>query len=45
MNVGNEHWFAELELGGMATVTTSWFGELGVLFSSRLLSVAVGYRF
>ena len=45
VNVGNEHWFAELELGGMATVTTSWFGEPGVLFSSRLLSVAIGYRF
>lgn len=45
VNVGNEHWFAELELGGMATVTTSWFGNPGILFSSRLLSVAVGYRF
>jgi hypothetical protein len=45
VNVGNEHWFAEMELGGMATVTTSWFGNPGVLFSSRLLSVAVGYRF
>ena len=45
VNVGNEHWFGEVELGGMATVTTSWFGNPGVLFSSRLLSVAVGYRF
>ena len=45
VNVGNEHWYAEMELGGMATVTTSWFGNPGVLFSSRLLSVAVGYRF
>lgn len=45
VNVGNEHWFGEVELGGMATVTTSWFGNSGVLFSSRLLSVAVGYRF
>ena len=45
VNVGNEHWFGEVELGGMATVTTAWFGNPGVLFSSRLLSVAVGYRF
>ena len=45
VNVGNEHWFGEVELGGMATVTTSWFGEPGVLFSSRILSAAVGYRF
>ena len=45
VNVGNEHWFAEMELGGMATVTTSWFGNPGVLFSSRIVSAAVGYRF
>ena len=45
VNVGNEHWFGEVELGGMATVTTSWFGNPGVLFSSRILSAAVGYRF
>ena len=45
VNVGNEHWFAEMELGGMATVTTSWFGNPGVLFSSRILSATVGYRF
>lgn len=45
VNVGNEHWFGEVELGGMATVTTSWFGNPGVLFSSRIVSAAVGYRF
>lgn len=45
VNVGNEHWFAEVELGGMATVATSWVGRTGVLFSSRILSAAVGYRF
>lgn len=45
VNVGNEHWFAELELGSMATVATSWVGRTGLLFSSRIVSAAVGYRF
>lgn len=45
VNLGNEHWFAEVELGGMATVATSWVGRTGLLFSSRILSIAFGYRF
>lgn len=45
VNVGNEHWFAEVELGGMVTVTTSWIGNPEILFSSRIVSAAVGYRF
>ena len=45
LNLGNEHWFAELELGGMATIATSWVGRTGWLFSSRILSLAFGYRF
>ena len=45
VNLGNKHWFAELELGGMATLAVSWFGQPGVLFSSRIVSAAVGYRF
>lgn len=45
LNVGNEHWFAEVELGAMATVSTSWLGTTDLLFSSRILSAAIGYRF
>lgn len=45
INVGNQHWYAEIELGGMATLTNSWFSNPGILFSSRILSVAIGYRF
>lgn len=45
VNVGNEHWFAEVELGTMLTLATPWIGRVGLLFSSRMVSAAVGYRF
>ena len=45
VNVGNEHWFAEVELGAMTTVSTSWLGTTDLLFSSRILSAAIGYRY
>ena len=44
VNVGNEHWYAEAELGSMQSWAFSFPGTHG-LYGSRLLSVAVGYRF
>lgn len=43
LNVGNEHFFAEAELGSLQ----SWhFGAIPQgLYGSRLFSIAVGYRF
>jgi hypothetical protein len=46
VNVGNEHWFAEVELGSMCTFPLFWPEvTYGAIYSSRLFSVAVGYRF
>lgn len=45
VNVGNEHWFAEAELGGLSTLTFFWYGGYEYFYDSRLLSLAVGYRF
>jgi hypothetical protein len=44
VNVGNEHWYAEAELGSMQSWAFSFPGTHG-LYGSRLLSIAVGYRF
>jgi hypothetical protein len=44
VNVGNEHWYAEAEIGSMQSWAFSFPGTHG-LYGSRLLSVAVGYRF
>ena len=46
VNVGNEHWFAEAELGSMCTFPLFWPEvTLGPIYGSRLFSVAIGYRF
>ena len=46
VNVGNEHWFAEAELGSLCTFPLFWPEVTnGPIYESRLLSVAVGYRF
>ena len=44
VNVGNEHWYAEAELGSMQSWAFSFPGTHG-LYGSRLFSVAIGYRF
>ena len=44
VNVGNEHWYAEAELGSMQSWAFSFPGTHG-LYGSRLFSLAVGYRF
>lgn len=46
VNVGNEHWFAEAELGGLCTYPLFWHeATYGTIYESRLLSISVGYRF
>ena len=46
VNVGNEHWFAEAELGSICTFPLFWPEvTCGPIYGSRLFSVAVGYRF
>ena len=45
VNVGNEHWFAEAELGGISTLEFFWYGGCQYLYGARLFSVALGYRF
>ena len=46
VNVGNEHWFAEAELGSMCTFPLFWPEvTCGPIYGSRLFSVAIGYRF
>ena len=45
VNVGNEHWFAEAEIGGLSTLTFFWYGGYEYFYDSRLCSIAVGYRF
>lgn len=46
VNVGNEHWYAEAELGGMCSWSFLWpQSTWGPLYGSRLFSLAVGYRF
>ena len=46
VNVGNEHWFAEAELGSICTFPLFWPEvTLGPIYGSRLFSVAIGYRF
>lgn len=45
VNVGNEHWFAEAEVGGLSTLTFFWYGGYEYFYDSRLCSIAVGYRF
>ena len=46
VNVGNEHWFAEAELGSMCTFPLFWPEvTYGPIYGSRLFSVAIGYRF
>lgn len=46
VNVGNEHWYAEAELGGMCSWLFLWpQSTWGPLYGSRLFSLAVGYRF
>ena len=44
VNVGNEHWYAEAELGSMQSWAFTFPGTHG-LYGSRLLSLAIGYRF
>ena len=46
VNIGGKHWFAEAELGSLCTFPVYWpESTLGPIYGSRLLSVAVGYRF
>lgn len=45
VNVGNEHWYAEAEIGLKGTWLFANPDFANSPFSSRLLSVAVGYRF
>lgn len=45
VNVGNEHWYAEAELGLMGTKMLLWPQSTHPILTSRLFSLAVGYRF
>ena len=45
MNFHYQNWYAEAEVGFMATKMLLWPQSSYPIFTSRLLSVAVGYRF